>query len=150
MDTGVLIAVLSLAGVVFSALLLFAGTKVTQRATANAAKRTAAIEQTKVEADAYTRALPIWDELIGDLRQQVADQRAEMAEMRTDLRTYKHEVSQLTSRLQELEDNSAADRRALQRLLDYARELVKLLRAHGIALPPDPPEGLDLDPLPPS
>ncbi len=144
MYSGVLTTVLTTLGVVGTGWLTYAGVRLTQRQTATAAKGTREIEQAKVDAAAYAEATKIWDELIKDLREQIADQRSETSELRKTVGNYHSDIVALRARVDELEQRSVIDRRALARVITYARDLLGVLRAHNIT-PPKPPEGMDLE-----
>jgi hypothetical protein len=148
-------ALLTAIGTVLVGLLSYLGVRFTQRQVSKAAKRTAEIEQEKVDAAAYQEARAIWDDLIKDMREQIADQRSQLTELRGetgDLRKRLAELEEkrtaetgeLRRRLADVETKRAGDRRAIHQLTVYARSLLSVLKNHGIT-PPVPPEGLDLD-----
>jgi uncharacterized protein HemX len=134
-------AILSSLGVVAAAIIGWLGVKHTQRQAAKAQQVTTEIERSKIDAAAYAEARKIWDSLIDDLREQVAIQRTEIADLR---REHNSELRSLRERLGDLEQKRAGDRRALHLLTVYARELLRLLKENGI-VSPAPPEGLDMD-----
>lgn len=124
------VTILSSLGGVLTGVIGYFGVRLTQRQATKAQRATLEIEQTKVDALAYTEARLTWDSLIKDLRNQVKDQRAEIAGFRT--------------RLEDLEQKRSGDRVAIHVLATYARQLLKVITAADL-VPPPPPEGLDLD-----
>lgn len=132
MDPTVITALIAAGGVILAAVFSLAGVRFTQRATRAAAERTAALERTKVDAQAYENARQTWDEHVDSLREQLADLREEAEQQRRAARD-------LRSRVDELEEGRDRDRARIRELTAYARELLRILGEHGIAYPPPPP-----------
>lgn len=130
MSQTVLTALLSGVGGLVSAILMFLGTRYTQRSASKAQTSAQEIERQKVDAQAYSEARKIWDSVIEDLHSQVTYQRAQLDEFRT--------------RLEDVEKKRAGDRQAIHVLTEYIRDLLALLKEHNLT-PPVPPEGLDLE-----
>lgn len=86
----------------------------------------AKIESSKVDAAAYAAARDIWGALIDDLRAQILDNREELRLLR--------------ERIESLEHSRTADHSLIRKVMGYATELRRLLRAAGIDHP-DPPSG---------
>lgn len=130
MSQTVLTALLSGVGGLVSAILMFLGTRYTQRSASKAQTSAQEIERQKVDAQAYSEARKIWDSVIEDLHSQVTYQRVQLDEFRT--------------RLEDVEKKRAGDRQAIHVLTEYIRDLLALLKEHNLT-PPVPPEGLDLE-----
>jgi Tfp pilus assembly protein PilN len=124
------VTILSLIGGVLTSVIGYFGVRLTQRQATKAQRATIALEQSKIDAQAYTEARMTWDALIKDLRNQVKDQRRDLAD--------------LNNRLEDLEQKRSGDRRAIHVLTEYARQLLKVINAADLK-PPSPPEGLDLE-----
>lgn len=117
MDSTVIVALISSAGVVLAGLITLVGVRYTHRQARTAAEATARLERSKVDAEAYQRARETWTEHVRHLREQVAELRA---------------------RVDELEDDRTRDRARLREWVDHARSLRRLLDEHEIAHPPAP------------
>lgn len=130
MNPNVLTTILSASGGVIGAILTFLGARYTQRSAAKAQATAQEIERQKVDAQAYSEARKIWDQVIEDLHSQVAFQRKQLDDFR--------------NRLEDVEQKRAGDRKAIHELSEYIRDLLALLKEHNIA-PPVPPVGLDLE-----
>jgi septal ring factor EnvC (AmiA/AmiB activator) len=139
-----LILMLSTLGAIVTALCAYLGVRVNARNAKQAQAKAAEIERTKIDAAAYDSAREIWDAVIGDLRDQVADQRKELAALRASVSKYHVEMNKLRDRLEDLETKRAGDRRAIHTITEYARALLRLLKDNGIA-PPPAPDGLTLE-----
>ncbi|HEY2088701.1 MAG TPA: hypothetical protein VGH54_22100 [Mycobacterium sp.] len=124
------VTILSLIGGVLTSVIGYFGVRLTQRQATKAQRATIALEQSKIDAQAYTEARMTWDALIKDLRNQVKDQRRDLAD--------------LNSRLEDLEQKRSGDRVAIHVLTVYARQLLKVINAADLT-PPPPPKGLDLE-----
>ena len=133
--------ILSTLGTVIAALIGWFGVRHTQRQASKAQQVTIEIERSKIDAAAYAEARKIWDSLIDDLRSQVANQRAEIADLR---KASNEEMRALRADLSDLARKRAGDRQAIHLLTVYARDLLKALDTNGVT-PPSPPVGLDLD-----
>lgn len=131
------VTILSASGGILAAIVTYLGMRITQRQAAKAQQTTAEIETAKVDAQAYAEARTIWDSLIKDLRNTVADQRREITKLR-------EETASFRARLEDLEQKRSGDRYAIHVLTVYARQLLKVITAADL-VPPPPPEGLDLE-----
>lgn len=131
------VTILSASGGIIAAVIGYFGIRLTQRQAVQAQQTTAEIETAKVDALAYTEARLTWDALIKDLRNQVKDQKADLAEVR-------HTADGFRNRLEDLEQKRSGDRVAIHVLTQYARQLLWVLRENNIQ-PPPTPEGLDMD-----
>lgn len=117
-DPTVAVALISVGGVGFSAVVGWATAKATGRSALKS-------EQLKVEAAAHEA----WGDLIGQLRREVADQDSKSKSLR--------------ERVELLEAGRIEDHAVIRRFAAYARELIGLLRGAGIN-PPTPPRGFDI------
>lgn len=126
MNEPVLVAVLTLAGVLLTVLGGYFGVRATTKVSDKAQKSQSEIEKSKVDAAAYASAREIWGSLIDDLRDQIAGQRDELRLLR--------------QRIDCLEQNRHTDRQDLQKRDDYISVLRRLLRKAAIEHP-DPPAG---------
>lgn len=131
------VTILSLIGGVLTSIIGYFGVRLTQRQATKAQRATIELEQSKIDAQAYTEARMTWDALIKDLRNQVKDQKADLAEVR-------HTANGFRNRLEDLEQKRSGDRVAIHVLTQYARQLLWVLRENNIQ-PPPTPEGLDMD-----
>jgi len=138
------INVLSAGGGVIAAVIGYLGLRFSQRSSAKAQRITAAIESSKADSIAYNEARQTWDSLIRDLRNQVKDQRTDLAEMRNKFTAQNRTAKEFQARLEDMEQKRSGDRYAIHTLTVYARQLLKVVTAADLA-PPPPPEGLDLD-----
>jgi chromosome segregation ATPase len=135
-----------------------------------AAAAAVAAEKATAEAGSYVRAREALSATIGDLRTDVADLRAALAEegkrhreqlteqdqrhrqQIAELREERREqLTALNERLDEMEAKRDNDRRLIQdlnklieSLNDYIRQLIRVLRDHRIVPPPAPP-GMHFD-----
>jgi septal ring factor EnvC (AmiA/AmiB activator) len=139
-----LILMLSTLGAIVTALCTYLGVRLNARNAKQAQTKTSEIERTKIDAAAYDSAREIWDAVINDLREQVADQRKELSELRVSISKYHNEIGKLRDRLEDLETKRAGDRRAIHTITTYALQLLRLLKDNGIA-PPPAPDGLALE-----
>lgn len=135
---------LSAGGGTIAAVIGYLGLRFSQRSSAKAQRITAGIESSKADSIAYTEARQTWDSLIRDLRNQVKDQRVDLAEMRNKLTAQSRATKEFQARLEDLEQKRSGDRYAIHVLTVYARQLLKVVTAADLT-PPPPPEGLDLD-----
>jgi len=131
-DPTIITALITAGGVVLAALFTLMGVRFTQRATRAAAERTAALERTKVDAQAYESARQTWDEHVDSLREQLAD-------LREDAERQRRTAQELRARVDELEDGRERDRARIRELTSYARQLLRILADHEIPYPPPPP-----------
>lgn len=138
------INVLSAGGGTIAAVIGYLGLRFSQRSSAKAQRITAAIESSKADSMAYTEARQTWDSLIRDLRNQVKDQRTDLAEMRNKFTAQNKTTREFQVRLEDMEQKRQGDRVAIHVLTTYARQLLKVITTADL-VPPPPPEGLDLD-----
>jgi septal ring factor EnvC (AmiA/AmiB activator) len=122
----------------------FLGTRYRARHELRTQQHQSEIEVAKIDAEAYTEGRQIWESIIDDLREQVKDQRKDLIALRQQLGRDREEICQLRNRLEDLELQHAADRRALRRLVEYARQLRQILKANGLDVPPAP-DGLGVE-----
>jgi len=134
-DPTVTVALISASGVVFAAVLTLLGVRYTQRQTRAAARRTEALERTRVDAQAFENAKATWRENVADLRDRVDELAVENDRQRATIR-------ELRDRVDELESGQDRDRKHIRDLTAYARALLRILGENGIAYP-DPPPGLE-------
>lgn len=132
MDPTVVVAIISASGVVLAAVFTLLGVRYTQRQTRAAADRTAALERTRVDAQAFENAKATWRENVADLRERVDELAVENERQRETIRN-------LRVRVDELESGQDRDRKHIRDLTAYARELLRILGEHGIAYPAPPP-----------
>lgn len=137
------INLLSASGGIIAAIVGYLGLRFSQRSSAKAQRITQGIESAKADSMAYDSARQTWDSLIRDLRNQVKDQRVDLAEMRNKFTAQTRETKDFQSRLEDMEQKRGGDRRAIHVLAEYARQLLKVIDAADLT-PPSPPEGLDL------
>lgn len=135
MDPTVTVALISAAGVILAAVFTLAGVRYTQQQSRAAAERTAALERTKVDAQAYESARGTWEKHIESLRKQ-------LDELSADAERQRQTARELRQRVDELESGQDRDHARIRELTAYARELLRILSDHGIAYPP-PPAGLE-------
>jgi septal ring factor EnvC (AmiA/AmiB activator) len=122
----------------------YLGTRLRARHELKAQQHQAEVEHAKIDAEAYASGREIWESIVDDLREQVADQRKELIELRKQVSADREELFQLRNRMEDLEVQHAADRRALRRLVEYARQLRQLLKLNGLDVPPAP-DGLGIE-----
>jgi septal ring factor EnvC (AmiA/AmiB activator) len=134
-DTTVIVAIISASGVVLTAVFTLLGVRYTQRSTRAAARRTEALERTRVDAQAFENAKATWRENVADLRDRVDELAVENERQRDTIRG-------LRIRIEELETGQDRDRAHIRDLTAYARALLRILGENGIAYP-DPPPGLE-------
>jgi septal ring factor EnvC (AmiA/AmiB activator) len=127
-----------------SGLLGYFGTRYRSRHELKVQEHQSQVENAKIDAEAYTEGRQIWESIIEDLRQQVGDQRKDLIALRQQAGVDREEISRLRNRLEDLELQHAADRRALRRLAEYARQLRQILKANGLDVPPAP-DGLGVE-----
>lgn len=132
-DATVVVALITVGGVLFTAFTTLAGVRFTQRQARAAADRAAELDRQKVNAEAYDKARATWDQHVESLRTQVGELREESERLRTAAR-------ELRGRVDELESGRSLDRRRIRELTDYARTLLRILGEHEIAYPPPPGE----------
>lgn len=138
-DPTVQTAMITLAGTIISGLLVYLGSRYTQRQVALAAAGTAATEAERVDLarlDQMSREIQRMDQ-----RYIAADTR-HAAQIRQLRRDHDAELESLRDRLGEVEQKHTRSRAELRILTEYARTLLRLMREQGIAYP-DPPPGLD-------
>lgn len=133
-----LVIALSAVGAIITAIGGYFGVRINARNAKQAHAITVEIERSKIDAEAYDSAREIWDALINDLRNQVADQRKELAELRRVIARSNAEVNKLRDRLEDLEAKRAVDHQMIQTVINYARQLRQLLKSNGISAPPAP------------
>lgn len=97
--------------------------------------RAAATEQQRLEGLKDFRAT--MTEIADALRKEIADERSRREADRTE---YEAKLDAVQVRVKTLERERDQHRGAINALTRYARELVKLLRVHGISPPEPPPE----------
>jgi septal ring factor EnvC (AmiA/AmiB activator) len=102
-----------------------------------AQRRTAEIERTKVDAEAYGRARESYDAALATQDRRI---RELTAAMDSDRREYRSEIAECKSRIRELEEARKQDRRTLLTVAVWARQILVILRSHEIEFPPPPPE----------
>lgn len=129
------LAILTLAGVVITAVATVAVARFTARSAKAAQEKAAQIEESKVDALAYQRARDSYDASIKQLQEQIDRLKQERSEDRAD---HASQQADLRERITSLERRLTANRESLQRLADYARILLALLRENGISAPMPP------------
>jgi septal ring factor EnvC (AmiA/AmiB activator) len=141
-DPGTLLAsgIIGLLGALFG----FLGTRYRSRHELKVQQHHAQVEHAKIDAEAYDQGRQIWESIVNDLREQVADQRKDLIVLRQQVGRDREEISALRNRMEDLELQHAADRRALRRLVEYARQLRQILKANGLDVPPAP-DGLGVE-----
>lgn len=138
------VSILSAGLGLITGLLTYLGMRLSQRQAVKAQEVTSEIERSKADSQAYTEARQTWDSLIRDLRNQVKDQRTDLAEMRGKLTAQNKVAGEFHTRLEDMEQKRRGDRVAIHVLTEYARQLLWVLRENNIQ-PPPTPEGLDMD-----
>ncbi len=113
MEPTILVALIAVGGVIFSALVGWL-----------TARSTTKNKKLAVDAAAYNRAKEIWDSVIEDLREQVSDNRVEMRTLR--------------GRVECLERGREEAQAKLRRAAAYISQLTKLLLLAGVVPPPSP------------
>jgi septal ring factor EnvC (AmiA/AmiB activator) len=134
MDTAVTIAII---GAVASIMAVILTNRVATRSAQAAQRRTAEIERTKVDSEAYKRARDNYDAALATQDKRIRELTTEMED---DRREYRAEIAECKSRIRELEDARTQDRRTLVVLAAWARQILVILRSHEIEFPPPPPE----------
>jgi uncharacterized membrane-anchored protein YhcB (DUF1043 family) len=99
-----------------------------------AQRRTAEIERTKVDAEAYGRARESYDAALATQDRRIRELTAAMDS------EYRSEIAECKSRIRELEEARKQDRRTLLTVAVWARQILVILRSHEIEFPPPPPE----------
>lgn len=132
MTDAVLTAWISVGGVVLAALGIYISPLLKWTQSYKSRKSSAENDRTKADAAAYAGARDIWGDLIDDLRAQISDQR--------------EDIKTLRGRIENLEHSQVTDRTATLKIISYAGELRRLLRAAGIDHP-DPPAGFTTETL---
>jgi predicted RNase H-like nuclease (RuvC/YqgF family) len=131
-DPTIAVALITAAGLVVSAVMVYLGVRFTQRSARAAAAATANLDRAKVDSTAYENARETWAESVTELRRQVA-------ELREDRDTNARTVRELRGRVEELETGQSVDRRQIRELADYARRLLRILAEHDLTYPAPPP-----------
>ena len=109
----------------------------TSRASRHAADKTAEVGARVAEVQDRSADIDGMDRLVKNLESRLA--RVEQL-----LDKVESENVELETRIRTLEGKRARDRTIIRYLIDYARALIRELRAEGLAVP-EPPAGIDLD-----
>jgi predicted RNase H-like nuclease (RuvC/YqgF family) len=131
-DSTVIVAIITAAGVILAGISTLLGVRFTQRQARRAQEATAALERDKVDASAYESARSTWEGHVASLRAQVA-------ELREEAEVSRRVGRELRDRVDELETSRSSDRARIRELTDYARDLLRILAEHEITYPAPPP-----------
>jgi hypothetical protein len=130
--------VITTIGVILAAAFTYGGVRYTQRQSRAAARATADLDRTKVDAAAYESAKTTWERHVDDLQEQVTDLRAQVVELRAETERERRTARELRARVDELEHDGRVDRARIRELTDYARDLLRILGEHEISYPSPP------------
>lgn len=135
-DGATVVQVLAVAATIIVAGLGLAGVVYTARAARASNKRTAEIEQSKLDTTRWQAQVDSW-------RSDVAQLRADRKE---DEQRHQEQIAALRERMTRIETVAEEERRARFELITWARNVVALLRQAQIAYPAPPPGVADTDP----
>lgn len=136
MDISLWVAIV---GAIASVAAVLITNRFTARSAQSAQRRTAEIERTKVDAEAYARARESYESALATQKKQLEQLQRETAEDRGEYRTA---INELKVRIRELEAAHRYDQMRLREFVVWARHVVALMREHGVEypLPPDDPD----------
>lgn len=130
---------LAFVGVIITAFLGYLGLRFTAQSSRKAQQqteeRTAALERSKVDAQAYERARENYDSALKTMQSQID---ALKTGRQYDREEHSRQINELRERLRELEDARRVDRATIATLAAYARVLLGILRDNKLAYPPPP------------
>lgn len=135
-DGATVVQVLAVAATIIVAGLGLAGVVYTARAARASNKRTAEIEQSKLDTTRWQAQVDSW-------RSDVAQLRADRKE---DEQRHQEQIAALRERMTRIETVAEEERRARFELITWARNVVALLRQAQISYPAPPPGVADTDP----
>lgn len=127
---------LSTAGIVVAAMLSTLGVVYTARAASGAQRRTAELQQNKIDAEAWGAQVDSWRSDVSALRQQRME---DLVAARADIKNQAAELEKLRARLITLEAELARDRLYIEALTAWGNAVVTLLRQANMGYPPVPP-----------
>lgn len=134
-------AILTIVGVVVTAILGYFGVRYTARASRSAqelaAQRALESERLKIEAESYARARQNYDAALSTMQGEIEALKNGRAYDRSE---HDRQISELKGRVRELEESRRMDDATITTLVAYIRALLIILRENAITYPPPPPD----------